>query len=56
MRAAPSVSVVTSGNTNITQGTFSITGDGFESNLSVSDGAVIEVRRLRTIYQADAEL
>jgi hypothetical protein len=56
MRAVPTVSVFSSANTNLNQGNFSATTDGFESLLTANNGAAIEARRLRTIYQAAAEL
>lgn len=56
MRAAPTVSVVSSDNTNLTQGGISATVDGFESALVANNGGTIESRILRSIYQATAEL
>lgn len=56
LRAAPTVSAVSSANTNFTQGTIDPTLDGFRSDLACNNSGTIESRLLQTIYQSSAEL
>ena len=56
MRAIPTISVISASNINMTQGGFSATPDGFASMVYFNNGGAIEIRELKTIYWASAEL